>query len=321
MLNKARTLASEQMGTRVDLQNFTLHLSTLSLDIYGLTVYGATPYSDPPLLQIQHAEAGIRIVSFLQRKWYLDNLRIDGPVAKIFTDVNGNSNIPKLKNSSGSSNTSIFDLGIRHAALTNGEVYYNDKHSVLIADLHDVEFRSAYDAMLQKYSGTLSYADGHLIAGSMQTIPHNLKAEFEATPSAFRLVKTVLASGGSHIAISATMQNYSDPDLQAEYDAVVDGRDLRGMLKNPSVPVGLIHASGSAHYHAIRNRPALDAVLLNGNLSSQQLDFQTPSLRARINDIAAQYSLANGDATVQSLRARLVGWRARRYGENECDRR
>src|SRR6478672_9879449 len=76
VLNKARTLASEQLGTRVDLQNFMLHFSTLSLDIYGLTVYGAAPYSEPPLLQIQHAEAGIRIVSFLRRKWYLDNLRI-----------------------------------------------------------------------------------------------------------------------------------------------------------------------------------------------------------------------------------------------------
>ncbi len=307
VLNKARTLASEQLGTRVDLENFTLHLSTLSLDIYGLTVYGAGPYPDPPLLQIQHAEASVRIVSILHRKWYLDNLRIDGPVAKIFTDANGNSNIPKFKSSGSSSNTSIFDLGIRHAALTNGDVYYNDKHSVLAADLHDVEFRSAYDAILQKYSGTLSYADGHLTAGSMQTIPHNLKVEFDATPSTFHLVNTTLTAGGSHIALSATMQNYSDPDVQAQYDAVVDGRDIRGMLQNPSIPAGLIHASGLARYHAIPNRPGLDAVLLNGNLSSQQLDIQTPSLRVRINDIVAQYSLANGDATVQSLRARLLG--------------
>src|SRR6266576_1826221 len=136
VLNKARSLASGQLGTRVDLENFTLHLSTLSLNIYGLTVHGAAPYPDPPLLQIQHAEAGVRIISILHRKWYLDTLRIDGPVAKIFTDANGNSNIPKLKSSGSSSNTSIFDLGIRHAALTNGDVYYNDKHSVLAADLH-----------------------------------------------------------------------------------------------------------------------------------------------------------------------------------------
>src|SRR3954452_18575657 len=189
-LNKVRTLASEQLGTQAELQNFALHLSKLSLDIYGLTVHGAAPYVDPPVLQIQHAAAGIRIVSLLHRKWYLDNLRIDAPVVKVFTDVHGNSNIPKIKSSGKSSNTSIFDLGIRHAALVNGEVYYNDKHSVVIADLHDVEFRSSYDAIVQKYSGTLSYADGHLAAGSMQTIPHNLKAEFDATPSTFRLIKS-----------------------------------------------------------------------------------------------------------------------------------
>src|ERR1700761_301083 len=48
LLNKAQTLASERLSSRVDLQNFTLHLSTLSLDIYGVTVHGAAPYVDPP---------------------------------------------------------------------------------------------------------------------------------------------------------------------------------------------------------------------------------------------------------------------------------
>ena len=307
VLNKARALASEQLGTRVDLQNFTLHLSTLSLDIYGLTVYGAEPYPDPPLLQIQHAQVGIRIVSILQRKWYLGSLGIDGSVAKIFTDANGNSNIPKLKSSGGGSKTSIFDLGIRHAALTSGEVYYNDKHSSVAADLHDLEFRAAFDAALQTYSGTLSYRDGHLTAGSTQTFPHSLNAAFDATPSTFRLAPATLTTGGSKIVLSATVQNYSDPDVQAHYDVIVDGRDVRGILANPSIPTGLIRSSGSARYHAIPNRPALNGVVLNGNLSSQQLDIQTPSLGGRINDVAAQYSLANGDATLQFLRARLLG--------------
>src|SRR5258708_4586105 len=179
VLNKARAVASEELGTRVDLQNFTLHLSTLSLDIYGLTVYGAEPYPNPPLLQIQHAQAGVRIVSILHRKWYLDSLRIDWPVAKIFSDANGNSNIPKLKSSGNKSNTSVFDLGIRNAALTSGEAYYNDKHSAVAADLHDVEFRAMFDAALQKYSGTLSYRDGHLTAGFTQTFPHSLNAAFD----------------------------------------------------------------------------------------------------------------------------------------------
>jgi translocation and assembly module TamB len=307
VLNKARTLASEQLGSRVDLQNFTLHLSTLSLDIYGLTVDGAEPYPNPPLLQVQHAQAGVRIVSILHRKWYLDSLRIDGPVAQIFTDANGNSNIPKLKSSGKKSNTSMFDLGIRHAALTNGEVYYNDKHSSVAADLQDVEFGATFDAALQKYSGTLSYRDGHLTAGSTQTFPHSLNAAFDATPSTFHIAQATLTTGGSKIVLSSTVQNYSDPDVRAQYDVIVDGRDVRGILAIPSLPTGLIHASGSVRYHAIPNRPALNAVVLNGSLSSQQLDIQTPSLRGRINDVVAQYSLANGDATLQFLRARILG--------------
>src|ERR1700758_4443735 len=47
-LNKFRTLASEQLGTQVDQQNFTVNLSRLSLDIYGLTIHGAAPYTEPP---------------------------------------------------------------------------------------------------------------------------------------------------------------------------------------------------------------------------------------------------------------------------------
>ena len=217
-LNKLRIVASEQLGTRVDLQNFTLHLSTLSLDIYGLTVDGAQPYPNPPLLQIQHVHAGVRVVSILQRKWYLDSLRIDGPVLKVFTDANGNSNIPKLKSNGSRSNTSIFDLGIRHAALTNGEVYYNDKHSSISADIQDLEIRAAFNGALQKYSGTLSYKDGHLTAGSAQTISHNLTAAFDATTSTFHLAPATLTSGGSKVVLSATVQNYSDPDVQAQYD-------------------------------------------------------------------------------------------------------
>ena len=306
-LNKLRAVASEQLGTPVELQNFTLHLSTLSLDIYGLTVDGAQPYSNPPLLQIQHAHAGVRVVSILHQKWYLDSLRIDGPIVKVFTDANGNSNIPKLKSSGSKSNTSIFDLGIRHAALTDGEVYYNDKHSSISADLRDLDIRAAFDAALQKYSGTLSYRDGHLTAGSTQTLPHSLNAAFDATASVFHLNSGTLTTGGSKIVLNATVQNYGDVDIQGQYEMLVDGEDVRGILKNSSIPAGLVRVSGVAHYHAIPNRPVLDGLALNGTVSSRQLDIQTASLRTRVDDVAGQFSLANGDATVQFLRARLLG--------------
>ena len=140
LLNMVQSKASEALGVRVQLQNFTLHLSTLSLDLYGIRVAGANPYPDPPLLQADHVGVEVRIVSVIHRAWYLDRLQIDHPVAWVVVDKDGRSNIPEIK-SSGSSHTDVFQLGIRHALLIRGEIYYNDRPSALAADLHNLEFQ------------------------------------------------------------------------------------------------------------------------------------------------------------------------------------
>ncbi len=308
ILRMVQNRASESLGTQVQLQNFALHWSNLSLDLYGLTVHGAAPYSNPPLLQVEHAEVGIGIVSVLHRKWYLDSFIVDRPVVKVFADARGVTNIPVIKSDGSSSgNTSLFDLGIRHAVLDQGAVYYNNRQSVLSADLHNVDFRASFDNLQQKYSGRLAYSDGRLISGSLKPIPHNLQAEFDATPAAFHLTQAKLTSDTSQLLLTATLQNYSHPQLQAQYQATLDGSELRRILSNPSVPVGVIRATGSIGYQETPDRPMLDTVIVTGDLSSPLLDVQTPTVRAQIRNIAAHYSLENGDATLKDFRASLLG--------------
>ena len=176
------------------------------------------------------------VVSVLHKKWYLDSFVVDRPVVKVFTDAHGATNIPTIKSSgSSSSNTSLFDLGIRHAVLDQGAVYYNNRQSVLSADLHNVDFRSSFDSVLQKYSGKLSYTDGHLDSGSFKPIPHSLEAEFDATPTTFHLTQAKLNSDASQLLLTATLQNYSHPQVQATYVATLDGSQFRKILANPSV--------------------------------------------------------------------------------------
>jgi len=47
--------------------------------------------------------------------------------------------------------------------------------------------------------------------------------------------------------------------------------------------------------------------LVRGDLSSNQLEVQTPALRSQIRNIAAHYTLENGDATLKDFRAGLLG--------------
>ena len=268
---------------------------------------GASPHPNPPLLQVQHAQAGVRIVSLFGGNWYFDNIRIDSPVVQIYVDKNGVSNIPTLKSNDSKSNTSVFDLGIRHALLTNGTVFYNSQPSAISADLNNLEFNSTFDAALRKYSGTLSYANGQLNYAGSVAPPHTLNVQFDADPNTFHLSSAKLQSGNTNVVFVATVNNYSNPYVQAKYDATIDGQQFAGFLHNPSIPAGIVAVSGTVQYQSSSNRPMLESLVVNGDLRSRQLVSKTPSLRAEISNLAAHYSLANGDATLRDFRAGLLG--------------
>ncbi len=116
-----------------------------------------------------------------------------------------------------------------------------------------------------------------------------------------------MTSDTSQLVLTATLQDYSHPRVQAHYDATLDAGQFKKILENPSVPVGLIRASGTVDYQEIANRSLLDTVVVKGDLNSKQLDVQTPDVRSQIRDIAAHYTLDNGDATLTDFRASLLG--------------
>ena len=146
-LSRIERLASEKLGSRVDIQSFNLHLSNLSLDLNGITIDGKDTSPHGPLLQVDHLGANIKITSVLRREWDLNSIIVDHPVARVFVDKAGNSNIPTPPNPSGQP-INIFDLAVQHAVLNNGQIYYNDQSVPLYADLHSLRFQSSYS-----YSG------------------------------------------------------------------------------------------------------------------------------------------------------------------------
>jgi translocation and assembly module TamB len=313
LITLLETQVGEQLGVGVHLQNFALHPSSLSVDLYGITLDGANPYPAPPLLQVQHVKTGVRIVSLLKRKWYLSDLRIDHPVVQVFMDKNGVSNLPRPKSSS-NSNTTVFDLGIRHALLDHGEVFFNDRPATLSADLHNFEFRASFDDPAQTYSGDLAYTDGRLEYGTYRPLPHALSAEFSASPTTLRLTRANLSCGPSSLVLSATVNNYSSPIVDARYDAVVDGDQIAQILHNPEIPKGSVRTSGSLRYANPPSGFALEALTVDAALTSRELIVKNANVRTSINNIAAHYSLANGNVTLRDFQAYLLGGALRASG-------
>jgi translocation and assembly module TamB len=306
VLAKLQSTASESLGAQIQLQNFAVHLSPLGFDIYGVTVHGANPYPDPPLLQFQHAEVGIRIVSIFQKKWYLSSVRVDHPVAQVFVDKNGISNIPQPP-SSGNSNTSIFDIGIRHAILDQGEIYYNAQKNALSADLRNVAFQSTFNQLRKMYSGNLAYTNGRLVFGAYQPFEHDLDAQFELTPTTLELRHGSLSSGATKMNLVATVSNLNSPTVDAQYEIAIDGGQFARMMKAPSIAAGLMRASGSVHYQGVASQTPVNQITVNGDLRSSQMVVNISTTRLTIDNIAAHYSMANGNLALHDLRAGVLG--------------
>ena len=307
LLAKVDSMASEKLNTQVGVENVALNFSPLGLDVYGVTVHGASPYPNPPILQLQHAYVGVRIVSLIHLKWYLSTVQLDHPVVQILVDKHGVSNIPKPPPGNSRSNTSIFDLGIRRAILDQGEVYYNSEAKPFSADLHDVEFRAGFTPANQVYSGWLQYTRGRVVYGAFQPFVHDFAARFDLSPSTFQLDRAEISSGATKIWLAATAKNFNQPVVQAEYDITIDAGQMGKLMHNAALPVGLLHVRGSAAYQDVPGKTAMETAVLSGELTSSRLLVKTASMQAAITDITAHYSLAHGDARLVDLHAGLLG--------------
>src|SRR5579871_2321915 len=306
--NLAEQKAATALNTRVQVQNFTLHLHNLGLDLYGLTVYGVGPGAGQPLLQVDHIGLGVRVISVVHRQWNLDRVTVDHPVVGLIVDKNGHNNLPSMQSSNSSSNTNLFDLAIRHIVLDRGAVYYNDRETPLYADLNDVEFQSSYDAADHgRYYGALSYRNGHLQYGSYAPMPHDLKAQFDARRDGMTLSDVKLSSGQSQVLLNASLDNYASPRVHAKYVVILALGELRNMMREPTVPNGVMVVNGIADYNSVPGQPALNTTSLQGSIRSRLLEVRTPSLRTNIRNLDAQYSFAHNNAELRGVSAQLLG--------------
>lgn len=304
---KVEKYAEEAIGSRVEIQGFHLDLSTGSVEMNGVTIEGKDSARHGALLQVDRIALDIKIVSILRRQWNLNSITVDHPVARIFVDKAGNSNIPTPPTSSGEQ-TNIFDLAVEHAAIKGGEIYYNDRKTELNANVDDLHFQSTYSVSDGgRYFGTLGYRDGNLQYGNFRPVSHNLETKFDATRSGVKVSSLDLSIGSSRLELNGSLQNYDDPIVHTTYRATVDGAQLRQTLENTNVPSGTAVFAGTAEYRNQPNVSLANAIRVDGQLSSAALEETTPEFRGVIHDISARYSVANGNAVVQDLRAKLLG--------------
>jgi translocation and assembly module TamB len=307
-LRKIVETTEQATGGKTTIRSFDFNLSTLTAHLYHITVRGTESPALPPLLQIDKLTVGLEIQSALHRQVNLRELVVEHPVVNVRVDGAGHSNLPTAPPSRSSSHTTVFDLAVRHAQIIQGEVSYDNRKTPLDADLYNLGADVHFDILASRYSGSISYENGHVRYGEYAPLGHSFQAKFGATPAQLSIESAVMKVGNSVASVRASISNYADPAVAGDYDIRIDTRDFAS-LAPPYKPSGELSLVGQIHYRNLPQRSLLRSLVVEGQIASQALSSATPSGRVAVSKLKGSYRVANGELQGNGIEFNSLGGR------------
>ena len=247
VLAKIQQRARETVGVHVEIQNFALHLLTLTVNACGIVLRSAGSTSPLPLATVDELMVNLKIVSVLRRKVELSRIILRNPVVHVVMG-NEDTNLPDAVGKKSGNLTSLFNYGIRHLLLTNGEIYFHDARTLLDVELHDTQLEVRDELGSNRYDGTFSCRSGHLSYSNRKVLSQDLHANFSVSPSDVAINSLVLTIASSVIQLEGNVHSYSGPIADATYKISIHPNESQNVASSPGILGGTITLTGSVSY-------------------------------------------------------------------------
>jgi translocation and assembly module TamB len=243
-------------GGGVELGDFRFSLWRLRAELFNLTVHGSEPPGSLPYFHANYVRADLRIVSWFGRRMALDELRLDHPALNIRVLRNGASNVPRPAapvSTARSLPDELFALEVGRVQITGGDVRWNDVRTPLALDAEAFHFLMRLDPSTATYGnpayiGELSARKIRLQAGRSIPFPSDLDSRFWLTRDAFNLDQFSWRPPHSELRGRAALASFVHPAWTFSWQLKLDFRDIRELLRVPTMPDGRAQASGEGRW-------------------------------------------------------------------------
>jgi translocation and assembly module TamB len=309
LLTKIIERAREASGGQVEIEDYRFNWFTLTGEVRHLVIHGTEPNPDKPLFQADRLAVNLKIISFFRRRVTLNALSIEHPVCRLWIDAEGNSNIPQPRVPRQTAPINIFDLGVERVLIGRGELFYNDRLIPLDVELHELSAQIELNPIKTRYTGSLSYRDGRVQFGSLTALRHDVEVKFNGDRSGIVVEPIRLNAGSSWVSAHLKLDQYNDPVVDGDYQALVSTLDLTRILRDSSLPSAKIVLAGSLHYKNSADRPFLESFSSDGQFSSPVMTVGLREFRGQLSAVLGQYHLDKGDLDLKHLRANLLDGR------------
>ena len=241
-------------GARTEIRSLSVDWLALRVTLKGVVLHGTEPAGTEPLFSAEEIRAGVQVDSFWGRKISLTEIALRQPHIHLRVEKNGANNFPPVPRTVSSSSRplreTLFALRIRHFALTDGWVLYNDVRTPLALEGSDLNLTVDAGGNIDKplYTGNLAWKNVLFTGKRFLPVPLTAIMKFSATPAGFTIEQGQFTAASSRLDLQAEMSDFAAPQWKFHYRAWVSLADFRKTLRAPMTPTGKVDLRGEGSF-------------------------------------------------------------------------
>ena len=233
-------------GARVELGRFSFRGATLTATIAPLVLHGREGEDEPPLLRVESASLGLRIISFAEHKMDLAFVQVEKPRLHIVIYPDGSTNFP------GGGHTGVegwpqelINLAIQHYEVSDGVVELDERSIPVNLRGDGLGLKLTYDAKAPSYKAELSSRGLRVAPAGLAPIEFGFSSQLALEKSRLAISALHLSTPASRAELKGILDNPLAPHGTLSVEATLSVREAAAMFPLPITPSGSADFSGS----------------------------------------------------------------------------
>lgn len=291
-------------GARVEMGRFDFDWRAMQARVDALVLHGKEAPEDAPLLRLERATVGLRILSIMDRAVDLQSLRLDAPEVHVIVYPDGTTNIPgPAKQSTRTWAEELLNLKVREYEVVRGFVEYDGRNTPLNVQGRNLAIHMEYDGSGPRYRGQFS-SDGLKIAlPEYDALDSTVSAEFVLEQNRVELPRVTWASEGISVEANGALDDVRQPHGSLNVKATAQMRDLVRQFRLPVEPAGQTSFNGAVAV-SFENGFGYSA---RGTVSGQGVQFVRDQVKISDIDFRGRATVWAGGATLSGITAHGLG--------------
>jgi len=306
-----RTLVRERLiatleritGGRVELGSIHVVPFHFQMEVRNLTIHGREQPGEVPYAHVDSLLAQLKILSLVRTELGLNYVVLDHPVIHIILYADGTTNQPEplVKQVSQQQPVErLFALSIGRLEVRRGEVIWGDQRLPLDFAVREVSADMSYSLFRSRYDGNLLLGKADTAFSGYRPFAWTAEAHFSLGKNRILLRSLKATSGRSRLQAKGTVEDFSQPKVDADYDVSLDLAEAAAIARRPEIQRGVIQLTG----HGSWSVQAFSAV---GKALLSNLDWKNAPVGIHNAGLGAQYNLGPKRLSLTQIEGRVLG--------------